>query len=93
MTNTNEKLYTVKVRYQRTGENLGAYDKVTVVSPWTGMELTIAGFFDGDMCEDIRNKVAQATTVGLQESTILLSKKDLWRWREAHAEMVRHYCD
>jgi len=93
MTNTNEKLYTVKVRYQRTGENLGAYDKVTVVSPWTGMELTIAGFFDGDMCEDIRNKVAKATTVGLQESTILLSKKDLWRWREAHTEMVRHYCD
>lgn len=93
MTNANTKLHTVKVRYQRTGENLSAYDKVTLVSPWTGTELTIAGFFDGDMCEDIRNLVAQVTWAGLQESTIALSKADLRRWRDAHEEMIRHYCD
>lgn len=101
MTNAN-KVYTVKVRYQRDASNTGegdkrgpsAYDKVTLVSPWTGLELTVAGFFDGDMCEDIRAHVAFATDLGaFGEQEIELTKAELWRWREAHDEMIRHYCD
>jgi hypothetical protein len=98
MTNA-DKVYKVKVRYQRDSGNMGeyeisAYDKVTLVSPWTGMELTIAGFFDGDACEDIRHRAAVATGLGaLGEQEIELTKAELYRWRDAHAEMIRHYCD
>jgi hypothetical protein len=87
------KLYSVKVTYQKDGATLSAYDKVTLRSPWTGRTLTIAGFFDGDMCEDIRNSAATATNAGAREGVLYLTKKDLQRWREAYDEMIRHYCD
>ncbi|TXH11721.1 MAG: hypothetical protein E6R04_01335 [Spirochaetes bacterium] len=87
------KLYSVKVTYQRAGETSSAYDKVTLRSPWTGRTLTIAGFFDGDMCEDIRNSAALATNEGAREGVLHLTKADLYRWREAYDEMIRHYCD
>ncbi len=86
-------LYSVKVTYEKAGDVPSAYDKVTLRSPWTGRTLTIAGFFDGDMCEDIRNSASTATNKGALEGVLYLTKKDLHRWREAYDEMIRHYCD
>lgn len=76
----------------RSSIGVDMYDRVTLISPKTGKQITICGSFDGDNCMDIRNQAALATNFGKYPSAkISLTTEDLHRWLDAYNRMVEHF--
>ena len=68
------------------------YAKFSLTSPKTGNVLTLSGFYDGDMCEDIRRKIFLATCGGeTQKVEIYLTVEDCYRWMNSVSEYISHY--
>ena len=68
------------------------YARFSLTSPRTGNVLTLSGFYDGDMCEDIRQKISLATNGGeFEKVAIFLTVEDCYRWMGSVGEYIAHY--
>jgi hypothetical protein len=96
-----ERTHTVIVNYKITPGTFGIcdgfhgmYDEPSITSPKTGAKLVVSGFFDGDEVVDLRERIKDATQAGaLSNVPMIMTRKDIFRWMDAHRAMVNHYAD
>jgi hypothetical protein len=96
-----ERVHTVIVNYKITPGTFGVcegfygmYDEPSITSPKTGTKIVVSGFFDGDEVVDLRARILDATKGGeLSNVPMIMTRKDIFRWMDAHREMVNHYAD
>lgn len=68
------------------------YSQFSVTPLDTGNDYTLSGFYDGDMCEDIRRTIQNVTDGGNKTNVhIYLSRRDYNRWVDSCWACIEHY--
>lgn len=82
---------TVSVSVKLDGEFV-QYSKFTVKVIKTGHSYFLSGFYDGDMCNDLRQEILEKTKNG-ENSDVKLNwtQDNIARWIASHHEFVIHY--
>lgn len=67
------------------------YSKFNVQMHDSKETYTISGFYDGDMCDDLRQLIAKKTKDGEIQIEDNWSAEQIHRWKDSWNEMVAHY--
>ncbi len=86
------QMETVEVFVDFCPDSFFHYSKFAVTDLENGNSYILSGFYDGDMCEDIRLAIKQSTLNGTRPNVrMILSKKDFLRWVRSYRDYIEHY--